>query len=818
MAKKNVTQAIKDLEMEAKLRQEVNSGLDSYLAKLLEYREKQKELNKLKDAELDIQTELNAMLQAGSGASAAQIKAKKLELKAIKEMNKELSRKLDIEKKVLAEANKGNMVLAKSGKLAIDAVGKSVSLLGKGYGKLKSLGLFDMDKAMKKSALSMGLFSNQSASLRKNITAAAEQSLLLGGSVEDYSEIQTNFSDEIGRAVQLSDKGLKSIFEMGKATGMASGEAGELAGQFDKIGVGAEATAKFMNQALNDSQDMGINSTKVIKNIAKNISMMNKYRFKDGIKGLTKMALLSTKLGVEMDFASSMSEKLWDIEGAVEMSAQLQVLGGAWARLADPFKLMYQARNDAEGLTESIANAAAESMYMAKDGSIQMNAMEMHRLRKIAEQTGLEYEKLAEAGKQAYRLSKVKTSTVGMSDDMKEFIANTAKFKDGKAYIEIDGNEKLVSMLTDQDKLALKKIRAEKKSNEEIAKQALTFDEAFTNTVNGLKVFLLPIIEAINKKMLPALNNFTETFKKEKWGDTIKYFAEKVGNFVATIGKFIIDNPIESALVYFGTKIIGNLVQWGLNGAALFKGFNTAAKLSGWGSGGGTGGMGGSGLPSGAKGGKWASAGKGAIAGAALGGANMLMSDEPVSGNGVGKLIGGILGGAAGTLLDPFLGPFGTILGAELGSMLGGAIGDSFDDSATVKPDVNDGVIKFNQKDKFTKVDDNTMIAGTNENGNKDLAKALTIGAVGGPLAGIGSYLFDKFTNEKKASQPTKSQSTIIKVEFGEMSINGNISVNIPGGKELGIELSKDSTFRTNITNIVQSNIEKAINGGKNKG
>jgi len=35
-----------------------------------------------------------------------------------------------------------------------------------------------------------------------------------------------------------------------------------------------------------------------------------------------------------------MADKLFDVEGAVDMSAQLQVMGGAWAKLADPFKLM----------------------------------------------------------------------------------------------------------------------------------------------------------------------------------------------------------------------------------------------------------------------------------------------------------------------------------------------------------------------------------------------------------------------------------------------------------------------------------------------
>jgi hypothetical protein len=47
------------------------------------------------------------------------------------------------------------------------------------------------------------------------------------------------------------------------------------------------------------------------------------------VKGLEAMGKLATKLGVKMDFAAGMSDKLWDIEGAVDMSAQLQVMGGA---------------------------------------------------------------------------------------------------------------------------------------------------------------------------------------------------------------------------------------------------------------------------------------------------------------------------------------------------------------------------------------------------------------------------------------------------------------------------------------------------------
>ena len=49
----------------------------------------------------------------------------------------------------------------------------------------------------------------------------------------------------------------------------------------------------------------------------------------------------------------------------------------------------------------------------------------------------------------------------------------------------------------------------------------------------------------------------------------------------------------------------------------------------------------------------------------------------------------------------------------------------------TVKEDaliMNDGIVKFNKADKFTKVSDSTMIAGTNVDGNKKLARAITHG------------------------------------------------------------------------------------------
>jgi hypothetical protein len=168
-----------------------------------------------------------------------------------------------------------------------------------------------------------------------------------------------------------------------------------------------------------------------------------------------------------------------------------------------------------------------------------MGAMEMHRLKIVTQQTGLEYEKLVEAGKAAFKLGKIKAQVGGVSPELQEFIANTAEFKDGKATVMVNGNKKLISALTPDDKKLLEKQRLEKESMKERAEQALTFDEAFTNVINGMKIYLMPIITAINENLLPKLKSFGEKFEKGGWGKKIEKLATAVGEFVVGVGKKI---------------------------------------------------------------------------------------------------------------------------------------------------------------------------------------------------------------------------------------------------------------------------------------
>ena len=62
-----------------------------------------------------------------------------------------------------------------------------------------------------------------------------------------------------------------------------------------------------------------------------------------------------------MSDVSGLAEKFLDPEGAIDFAAKMQVIGGAAGDLTDPFKLMYMATNDLEGLMDAIVDTAAAS-------------------------------------------------------------------------------------------------------------------------------------------------------------------------------------------------------------------------------------------------------------------------------------------------------------------------------------------------------------------------------------------------------------------------------------------------------------------------
>lgn len=789
-------EATKQLMEQAKIRGEMSGSLEGYLNTLKEIKEVDETI-KYNDKVIE------ELKKKTSKLSGEDLRIHNRKLAILKEENKNLKKNLDITKENLKTVKATNLVMAKMATTTVKGLAKLPGFISNSFGKLKGYGLFEMDKAVKMSALQMGLLGKEGSSYAESIRQTAASTNEIGVNIEALAKMQGQYTEDLGRSVMLGDKGLKSMAAMSVVTGLGAEGVGELAVNMEEVGISAERTGDFINQTMNDSHKMGLNASKVVKNIAGNIKMLNKYHFKDGIRGLAKMAELSSKLGIKMDFAAGMSDKMWDIEGAVDMSAQLQVMGGAWAKMADPFHLMYMAREDIAGLTNEIATAAQESMHFAKDGSIEMSSMAMSKLKIIAQQTGLEYDDLVKSGKEMFKMNKVKSQIgLGIDEETKEFIASTAQMKDGKATIEINGSPKLVSDLNKNDQRWLKGQVAEKESMIKRAEASQNFDDQITNLINQVKTYMLPIVDGINQTLGPIVRDF---MKDPNWKVDLIKLGKDIGDFIVglkpiftTLRDVVMSlGPKGTLAVLFGGKFLFDIAKWVLNGIALGQGFLGVTK----------GATAATGL-AGKTGGGMGAFGKAGLYGAAGYGVGMATDwgseKAKKSGNeDLGKGIGVAGKGAEYALYGAAIGSLVPVLGTAIGAAIGGVAGlgkgayDQYYSPEAGQP-IEDGRLPKPKNPKYSKgrqiIQNGVATPITNQD------REMFIGQPGGPL--------DK---ANKANQSANIPATINHT-FDTLEIKGHLILDTPGNPGQGIDLLKNAHFIRQITGLIHSETKTMMN------
>jgi hypothetical protein len=897
--KEAAEEALRLLKEEAELRARMNSGYDEYIKAVKEAHALQKTLNKNTAIEAEIREAINTGKRNGVALTDDEIEVEKEKLKILEKQNKLMSKQVELYKSAAKEANTMAMALGKAGKGLFKLTASLPGMVKKGLSQIKDLGLDEFDKAMKQSALSMGILSKESGGFRNNLKSVAKETSMMGVNLKQLAELQSSYSENLGRTVVLSKEGLKGLAQMSKMTGLGAEGASQMAADMDLQGYSAERTAQFTEETLKASHKMGVNATKVMKNLSGNLKLMNKYRFQEGAKGLAKMAQLVTKLGVDMNAVSGTADKLWNIEGAVEMSAQLNVMGGAWAQMSDPFHLMYMARNDMAGLTEEIANAAKETIqFNKKTGEFDMSAEGMHRLKIIAEQTGMAYEDLVTMGKNAKKFDEIKSQvgfTIGGSDEdkaMLDYISSKSEIKNGKARIMINGEPKLLSQLSQADKDVIKSQMAQKESMEEQAKRVRSFDEQLTYFIDQLKVYLLPFLEELNKNLMPKLDKLASKFNTEGWGKSIEEFAKSIGSFVSTIGSWIIEHPKLTAAIWAFSKAaplitgafklfggIWETVKWFKNGIALGEGFNSVASAGGGGGSildelsGGRGKKRGfnfkrtmtafkkGGLKGGLKSigrqatsyfkpaanvaGKTSSKFAGKAAGKVLGkGLGMAASKIPLIGSllslgkdqvdffssksmrktGVGGWLES-LGGAGMDMIDwiPGINQLTEMSGLGVNNMATDNLANAravyrsrYPDAPTVIP--NKLLFKDIRKNPGAYPDD--VVEDADDVTAEDLEDGIIRPGRGRHVIKneFGKTWITKSGDGLAVSPNISEGGNSVNHNFGEMTINGTIRIEGPGGAEINPNILKDESFKRQVAKVVQDEMIKRVSMGKMKG
>jgi len=300
------------------------------------------------------------------------------------------------------------------------------------------------------------------------LNRAANEASAYGLTAYDLNETWTDTVDLVGRKLNIPEHVLTRSALLGKT--LEGFDAKSYMDAFDSVGLSMDSaigatddTTTAIGRMIKTSRDLGAVSSSFMKNASENIKLMNKYGFERGYEGLARMVVKSDQLGLKMSDVAGLAEKFLDPEGAIDFAAKMQVIGGAAGDLTDPFKLMYMATNDLEGLQDAIVEtAAASATFNQETGEFGFSPEQRRQMRDQAKELDISYEEYSEMAIKAARSAEALSQLEfvgGMSDEDKELVASMATIgKDGAAKIQIPGMDEMIDVanITDSQMERLK--------------------------------------------------------------------------------------------------------------------------------------------------------------------------------------------------------------------------------------------------------------------------------------------------------------------------------------------------------------------------
>jgi hypothetical protein len=427
-----------------------------------------------------------------------------------------------------------------------------------------------------------------SQELQNKLMASFKETEKMGASFDDSSKSVAALATGMGRMVDPSKETIVNMVALQKTTNMTAEEVGGMVTDMVRFGGTQEEATETMAKLAQEARKVGVNTKAYMKDVSTNMKLLNGFGFKTGIEGVKKMAKEAAALrsSIEKIGATKFQSKILDPEGAIEAAANMQMLGGAVGKLADPFQLMHMAQSDMAGLQTELLNATKSAFKFNKEtGGFEASTEDLYRLRQMAEATGADFDGLVEAGKEAQKLDYIKDKfNLGtLTDEQKGLVAGLAQIdKGGKVSIDLpgyeEGNKSLETMLKDPEfanrLTAYQELSM--KSEKDIAVSQLSLAEeqlAATNTIKNAVVLglsteqrskLYKTLEESNATAVKAMVKASEAAAVpigNKTTELIKNSADILNNTVGTAtGYGEPEDPVQQRLFLGAVDAAANIV------------------------------------------------------------------------------------------------------------------------------------------------------------------------------------------------------------------------------------------------------------------
>jgi len=388
----------------------------------------------------------------------------------------------------------------------------------------------------------------------------------LGGDIGDIVAMVEQTGQALSRNVVFSPEIYEKLYAL---TTLMDVSASDLTKNFSDVGISIAKVGGEVENSISYIKSVGMDAKTIMKEVVNNTDLLNRFNFKEGVLGFSKMAATAAMLKVDMSSIQSFADKVFNIEGAVETASTFQRLGVFMGDLADPFSLMNSSVNGPEGLIKSIAKAGEMFTELnAETGRIEINPSAMGMFKELGDATGLgadKVKKMAIALREFNERSSEIDFKFDITEDQKMFIANLSYLNDKGEYVINVKDEKTgasiaqkVSELTDKQMEKLQELsKEEPKTMEDLARESMSITDIIKNDVQAIKYKILfgavgtPGIAEMQEKVRgglvdPTLSTVYESIDQKEIRSFIKNSYTDLTDLVKTSTSFT--SGLETAL------------------------------------------------------------------------------------------------------------------------------------------------------------------------------------------------------------------------------------------------------------------------------
>ncbi len=317
----------------------------------------------------------------------------------------------------------------------------------------------------------------------------------------------------------LSDAA-KSMGVLHLATGLSVDEMNNLGTQLMFYGKTAQQVRDFTEDTMQMAQKYGLNAKKVLQEVIKALPDSRKLGWQGGANALAEMVMQAQKLGQNIDDLTNSAKKLRTLEGSIEASADLALVGIN----TNAIQMLAAARRGGKEFSSFIGDVTKGIGQIKKDGSVEFDPIDIDRLNVIADAVGIPLEKLQDQVAQtAQRNAKINLFPPSMfgslTPEQIEFVLNATQLSEDGT-LKFSGELGNITHASQISGNMLKTLMDNRTTLDQQAEQNKSFNDSvkdFKASIMNIFTYLQPFITTATS-VVTTINNLikgmSETGKK----------------------------------------------------------------------------------------------------------------------------------------------------------------------------------------------------------------------------------------------------------------------------------------------------------------